>query len=279
MSSAILLADRGVVEISGEEAVKFLHNIVTNEILTIKPGSARYAALLAPQGKILSDFLVFAVGESEPYSLLLDCPRDLVSEVKRILGRYKLRAKVEITERPDDFDSLAFPDAGAAPGVEATAQAPDPRSEKLGWRALAPKGAIAATPAEETYESARIAAGVPRGGVDFLYNDAFPQEANMDLLAGVDYKKGCYIGQEVVSRMKHRGTSRKRIAPFAAEGGAPAPGSKILLDDVEIGTVGSGVGGHGLAMVRLDRLADGKAAGKMPVAGGVPLSIDEPATK
>jgi tRNA-modifying protein YgfZ len=276
MSSAILLADRGVIEISGEEAVKFLHNIVTNEVMSIEPGSARYAALLAPQGKILSDFLIFATGAGADRKLLIDCPRDLAADVKKRLGMYKLRAKVEIVDVSDDYESFAFPDAQAAPAVDATALAPDPRSATLGWRALAKKGAIVATTQEDAYESARIAARVPRGGVDFLYNDAFPQEANMDLLAGVDYKKGCYIGQEVVSRMKHRGTSRKRIAPYVAEGEAPAPGAKIMLGDVEIGTVGSHAGAHGLALVRLDRLADGKAAGKIPQADGVALTFDEP---
>jgi len=275
MSSGILLEDRGVIQIAGEDTVKFLHNIVTNDVLSLELGHARYAALLAPQGKILSDFLVFPISVGAERALLLDCPRDLASELKRRLGMYKLRAKVEITDRSDEFDCFAFPDAQEVPAADATAIARDPRSDKLGWRAIGKKGAIAATAQPESYEAARIAARVPRGGVDFLYNDAFPQEANMDLLAGVDYRKGCYIGQEVVSRMKHRGTSRKRIAPYVAEGAAPAPGAKIMLDDVEIGTVGSNAGAQGLAMVRLDRLADGKAAGKTPLADGIALSIEE----
>ncbi len=272
MTSAILLANRGVVEVSGEDAAKFLHNLVTNDIASLKTGEARFAALLTPQGKILFDFVVFALGEGR---FLLDCPLSLASDLEKRLNMYKLRAKIAVTNLSDRLEAVAFPDAPERPNVEATALAPDPRSEALGWRALAEKGKIAVSGPLAAYESRRIRAGVPLGGVDFAYSDAFPHEADMDLFAGVDFKKGCYVGQEVVSRMKHRNLVRKRVTPYRAPGGAPEPGQPIRAGDVEIGVTGSAMGEEGLALIRLDRLADAKEKGDAPMAGGVALQFIE----
>jgi folate-binding protein YgfZ len=123
------------------------------------------------------------------------------------------------------------------------------------------------------YEARRIEAHVPRGGADFAYGDAFPHEANFDLINGLDFKKGCYIGQEVVSRMQHRGTARKRIVKVAFSGEAPPPGAQIKAGDVLIGTMGSSAGGHGLAMVRSDRAEEAIATGVAPIASGTTLHI------
>lgn len=275
MTNAILLSDRGVVEVAGADAVKFLHGLLTNDVKSLKPGEARFAALLSPQGKILVDFLVFAKEAEEGAAFLLDCPSALVADLLRRLTFYKLRANISITDRSDEFVSLAFPDAAEKPQVETFALAPDPRSPSLGWRGLARRDAAAPIDAatRESYEARRIAAGVPAGGVDFAYGDAFPHEANMDRLAGVDFKKGCFVGQEVVSRMKHRGTVRKRVTPFHAEGAAPAPGTPITAGEVEIGVTGSAAGEEGLALIRLDKLEDAKAGGVRPLAGGVALEF------
>jgi len=120
---------------------------------------------------------------------------------------------------------------------------------------------------------------VPRGGVDFAYGDAFPHEANMDLLAGVDFTKGCYVGQEVVSRTKHRNLARKRVTPYRVEGEAPPPGTKVMAGEIEIGVAGSRNGENGLALIRLDKLADARAAGVTPTAGGATLEfvVEQPA--
>ena len=119
------------------------------------------------------------------------------------------------------------------------------------------------------YEAHRIALGVPRGGLDFIYGDAFPHEADMDQLDGVDFDKGCYVGQEVVSRMEHRGTARNRIVPVAADGFAPDAGVPVMAGDKQVGMMGSAAGGRGLAMLRLDRVADALAAGTPLIAGGI----------
>lgn len=269
MTTAILLADRGVVEVAGADAAKFLHGLVTNDILALAPGAARFAALLTPQGKILFDFLVFAAGDGR---YLLDCPLSLAAELEKRLNMYKLRAKLTIANRSDALEAVAFPDASEPPKVDALALARDPRAE-LGFRAVAEKGKIVASGERADYDARRIRAGAPMGGVDFAYGDAFPHEANMDLLAGLDFGKGCYVGQEVVSRMKHRGLVRKRVVPYRASGGAPAPGETIRAGDVELGVTGSRAGEEGLALIRLDRLAEAKEKGDAPAAGGVALAF------
>jgi len=273
MVKQALLEDRGVVEIAGPDAVTFLHNLVTNDIASLGAGEARFAALLAPQGKILFDFLVFARDRDEGRALLLDCPRSLAADLVRRLGMYKLRARATIADRSQEIASLALWDTIERPEVAALALARDPRSPALGWRALVPR-VTAETGAREAYDALRIGARVPEGGVDFAYGDAFPHEANMDRLAGVDFTKGCFIGQEVVARMKHRGATRKRVTPYRAQGPAPAPGTPVLAGELELGATGSCIGDRGLALIRLDRLADATAAGVTPRAGGVALAFE-----
>jgi len=272
MTKAILLDDRGIIEVAGEDAGAFLHNLVTNDVASLKQGEARFAALLTPQGKILFDFLVFAAGDKR---YLLDCPLDLVADLQKRLNIYKLRSKLTVTNRSDEFEAIAFPDAGAPPQLEAVAIAADPRGP-LGFRAIAEKGRIPTGDDRLAYDTLRIHAGVPLGGVDFAYGGTFPHEANMDLLSGIDFKKGCYVGQEVVSRMKHRGLVRKRVAKYRAPGGAPAPGEAIRAGGVEIGVTGSRLDDEGLAMIRLDRLDDALAAGATPEAAGADLSFEAP---
>lgn len=280
MSKSVLLEDRGVVEVAGPDAAKFLHNLLTNDIASLRPGEARFAALLTPQGKILFDFLVFALEEQGERRFLLDCPRALAADLTRRLGLYKLRSKIAIADRSGEVEALAFladqKPASSALASNALVMARDPRSPLLGWRALAAKGAVAAEGDRADYERRRIAAAVPQGGVDFAYGDAFPHEANMDLLAGVDFRKGCYVGQEVVSRVKHRGLARKRVARFQAKGVAPAPGTPIVAGEIEIGVAGSSSGDQGLASIRLDRLAEAEARGDRPHAGGVEVTFAEP---
>ena len=175
---------------------------------------------------------------------------------------------------------------GATDAVpDATALAfQDPRLPALGLRlVLPPTDAEAAAAAcgaglvdAAAYEAHRIGLGVPRGGTDFVYGDAFPHEADMDQFGGVDFAKGCYVGQEVVSRMEHRGTARTRIVPVTTDGHAPEPGLPVMAGEKRIGTTGSGSGGQALAMLRLDRLADALAAGTTVEAGGIALRPRQP---
>lgn len=272
MSKTILLEDRGVVEARGPDAGKFLHGLVTNDLLGLAPGMTRFAALLSPQGKILFDFFVFAPS-SERY--FLDCPRALADDLVKRLALYRLRAKLDLANRSDDLAVIAFEDADAPAVSAALASAADPRAD-FGGRAIVARDAVSATGDREDYETRRIRLGLPAGGVDFAYGDAFPHEADMDLLNGLDFGKGCYIGQEVVSRMKHRGATRKRVIRYRADGVAPPPGSAIRAGESEIGVTGSSVRSEGLALVRLDRLTEALAKGQLPLAAGRTLSFDAP---
>jgi folate-binding protein YgfZ len=212
----------------------------------------------------------------------LDCPRALATGFVTKLNFYKLRAKVIAEDLSATLGVLAAWDG--EPRVTYGLAFRDPRLPALGPRMmLAPQRAAEAAAAlgaelvdAAEYEKHRIALGVPRGGLDFMYGDAFPHETDMDQLAGVDFDKGCYVGQEVVSRMEHRGTARTRVVPVAYDGFAPEPGIAVTAGDKPLGTFGSAAAGIGLAMLRLDRTADALAAGQPLVAGGVALQLRKP---
>ena len=264
------LDDRGVVEVEGADARALLQRLVTNDVATLRPGEARYAALLSPQGKILADFLVHDVSAADGADcFLLDCPAALAGDLARKLALYRLRAAVRIIDLSADRGVTAHWPEG--PGAR------DPRHHSLGTRAIGIRvvsdGSAADVEARALYEAHRLALGIPDGGRDFAYGDAFPHDANLDRLNGVDFGKGCYVGQEVVSRVHHRGTARKRIVPVTFLGQGPAAGSDIAVGEIAIGTMGSSVPGHGLAMVRLDRALDALALGAPAVANGVQLSL------
>ena len=271
-SAPILLSERGVLRISGPQCETFLQDLVTNDVTALASGEGRYAALLTPQGKILFDMIIIAIEEDGARGFLIDCPREQAAELAKRLGFYRLRAKVTIDNRSDEMAVLACLDA--APQIDGIVVR-DPRSEALGYRAYVPREqARAAEIDASAYEARRIAVGVPKGGVDFAYGDAFPHEANLDLINGVDFTKGCYVGQEVVSRMQHRGTTRKRIVKVAFSADAPPPGTDIKAGDILIGTMGSSAGTHGLAMVRLDGAEEAKAAGAPLIAAGTALDVE-----
>ena len=273
---AALLPDRGVVRVAGDEARAFLNGLLTADISQVAPGRARFAALLTPQGKIIADCIV----AEENGAFLLDCPRELATALADRLKFYKLRAKITIEDVSQELAVLAVWDGTAA----ASTAFPDPRLPALGQRIILPADSAAQIAADfgaqlvdaAEYEVHRIMLGVPRGGIDFVYGDAFPHEADMDQLGGVDFAKGCYVGQEVVSRMEHRGTARTRIVPVAVEGAAPAAGVPVMAGDKQIGTTGSSAGGKGLAMLRLDRVADAGAAGTPLTAGGAVIRARKP---
>jgi folate-binding protein YgfZ len=279
---AAVLPERGVVKVSGDGARTFLNGLVTAEIETIAPDRPVFAALLTPQGKIVVDFIVVQATPEDGGDLFLDCPRALAAELVRKLDFYKLRAKITAEDLSDHLAVLALWDGSGT--TDGGLVYPDPRLAALGQRIMLPPAAAQDVAAEvdadlvdaQAYEAHRIALGVPRGGVDFIYGDAFPHETDMDQLNGVDFTKGCYVGQEVVSRMEHRGTARTRIVPVAAEHHAPDAGLPVMAGDKPVGTTGSAAGPRGLAMLRLDRLADAQAAGTPLVAGGITLQPSKP---
>jgi len=266
---AVLLDDRGVVRVSGEDAASFLQGVLTNDVEKLGPREARYAALLTPQGKILFDFLVVRLPADNGAAFALDCSAAQAADLAKRLSFYKLRAKVAISDVGADHCVLAY--WGGEPENAGGVAYIDPRAAELGWREILPraKGLAIGEASLSDYEALRISLGVPKGGVDFLYADAFPHEANLDLLQGVDFEKGCYVGQEVVSRMKHRGGARKRVVRVRLDGAAAAPGTPVMDGALPVGTLGSSAGASALAMLRLDRVEDARAAGRGLSAGGV----------
>jgi folate-binding protein YgfZ len=279
---AAFLPDRGVVKVSGEDARDFLNGLVTSDLTELKPGLGRFGALLTPQGKITSDFLITEAPAGHGGGFLLDAPRALSQTLADKLGFYKLRAKVTVENLADSLGVLAVWDG--EPSVIPDLAFADPRSGGLGRRILVPEelkqkvaDLIGAELVDSTaYEAHRIASGVPRGGLDFMYGDAFPHETNMDRLHGVDFDKGCYVGQEVVSRMQHRGTARTRTVKIILDGPSPEVGATILAGDKPVGTVGSTSGERGLALVRVDRIVDALDAGVPLTAGGLGIRLAEP---
>ena len=263
---AALLPDRGVVKVAGDDARNFLHGLVTADMLALKPGAARFCALLTPQGKIVADFMVTEAQAKDGGKLNL----------------YKLRAKVMIEDLSETLGVLAAWDGGGT--TRQGLSFADPRLPALGLRVLLPPHLAVAAAAElgaslvapSAYEAHRIALGVPQGGNDFAYGDAFPHEADMDQLGGVDFDKGCYVGQEVVSRMEHRGTARTRAVLVRYDGPEPAAGTAVTAGDRPVGTLGSAAGGHALALLRLDRVSEALAQGMPLSAGGVTIQPVKP---
>jgi tRNA-modifying protein YgfZ len=279
---AAFLPDRGVIKVSGEAAREFLNGLFTTDLLLLRPGLGRFGALLTPQGKIVVDFLLTEAPSADGGGFLIDGPRALAQALADKLGFYKLRAKVAIENLSDSLGVLAAWDG--EPATKPDLAFADPRQPTLGWRILVPEELAQKTADligaklvdSAAYEAHRIASGVPRGGLDFIYGDAFPHETNMDHLHGIDFDKGCYVGQEVVSRMQHRGTARTRTVRVIVDGPSPEPGATVLAGDKTVGTMGSTAAPHGLALVRTDRVADALQAGVPLTSGGIAIRLAEP---
>jgi folate-binding protein YgfZ len=251
-----LLDDRAVIAISGGEARDFLQGLVTNDIVNgLAPGSGLYAALLSPQGKILCDFFVTEGDGALLLDVALAASEGLLSKLKM----YRLRTKLEIEARPQlaVYSNLSgHPDNRPTPYAARAVSFTDPRLASLGIRSI---GAKAEMPANlsgpHRYHERRLELGVPEGG-DFGSEKIFALDAGLEELHGVSFTKGCYVGQELTSRMKHRATARKRILTVAADADLPAPGAAITRGGAEIGELLSTYRTRGFALVRLDRLEE-----------------------
>jgi hypothetical protein len=280
---AALLPDRGVVKVTGDDARRFLNGLASNDIGQVVPGQARYAALLTPQGKIIVDFIAAEAEASDGGGFFLDCPRALAATLVEKLNFYKLRAKVTVEDLSEALGVMALWD-GAALSDYGLSYA-DPRLPALGTRTILPPSVVTEAAADlgatltdaDAYDAHRIALGVPRGGMDFAYGDTFPHEADMDQLNGVDFDKGCYVGQEVVSRVEHRGSARSRVVPIAYDEFAPASGLPVMAGDKQVGTLQSAAKGRGLALLRLDRVADALESNTPLTCGNIPLHLVKPA--
>ena len=276
---AAILPDRSVVEVTGDDAEHFLQRLVTNDVTGLVPGEARFAGLLSPQGKILFEFFVVGIGAG----FWLETSADKAGELAKRLTFYKLRAKVEIADLSGvRAVGVSWPgDVGPASDGLAGLFYRDPRHALLGNRFIVTRDQITKrahnlTGTPDAYHAHRIHLAIPEGGRDYGLGDTFPHEACFDQLAVLAPKKGCYIGQEVVSRMEHRGTARKRMIGVTSELALPEPGTEIVAGEVAIGRLGSSAGGEGLGLVRLDRLARALAAGDYASAGGVRLTPHQP---
>jgi len=280
---AALLPDRGVVKVAGDDARRFLNGLVTNDVDKVTPVAPHFAALLTPQGKIIVDFIIAEAPAADGGGFFLDCPRALAPELLEKLNFYKLRAKVICEDLSEILGVMAFWDGSG--DSEYGLSYVDPRLPALGSRVMLPPHLVgeaaddlgAEQVSADAYEAHRIALGIPRGGLDFAYGDTFSHEADMDQLNGVDFNKGCYVGQEVVSRVEHRASARSRVVPIVYDEFAPSSGLPIVAGNKQIGTLGSTAKGHGLALMRLDRIEDALATGMHLQAGGITIRAVKPA--
>ena len=246
-----------------------MQGLITNEMAECREGHALYAALLTPQGKILFEF--FVVADGDPF--LLDCATTRAEELAKRLGFYRLRAKVDIALQPEMTVAASW---GENPPKASGIFFADPRLAALGFRVIAQRNAL--PPANATiadYHAHRLALGVP-DSADLAPDTVFALDAGLEELNGVSFKKGCYIGQEVTARMKHRATARRRILIADAKAALPAPGTPLLAGERELGSLMTGQQTRALALVRLDRLAEAEAAHAPIIAGQAPVTLHRP---
>lgn len=281
------LSGRGIVRIGGPEARSFLQGLVTNNVDHADGTRLVYSALLTPQGKFLFDFFM-AADPSDPEAVLLDCDGARAGELVKRLSMYKLRAKVEIEDRSGNFSVIAFWNADGSPLAEGPGL-PDPRHPPMGRRAIVAEkeaeAAIAAAMATERPEEAwhrhRISLGIGEAAEDFEPDRTFPLEVNFAELNGIDFHKGCFVGQEVTSRTKRRGSVRKRLLPVHVEGDMPEPGTPVKGGVREVGTIHSTdtESERALALLRLDLIGSaileaGQAEIRPEIPGWLEASIE-----
>ena len=266
----ISLPDRACILVTGPEAEDFLQNILTLDLHTLQPGETRPGALLTPQGKILFDFLI----SRKDGGFRLECRADIVADFTRRLMMYRLRAKVEIAVQDESLVSVSWNDESASSQVGSSVL--DRRFADDAVRRF--YGAeIPASATFEDWTAYRIAQGVAESGSDYELSDAFPHDVLLDQNGGVGFRKGCYVGQEVVSRMQHRGTARRRMLIVKSEAALPAFGTPITVDGRSIGTMGSSAGKLGLALVRIDKVKNALDSGVPVLAGETSVTLSIPA--
>jgi tRNA-modifying protein YgfZ len=291
-SGYVILGGRGLVALRGDDARGLLQGVISSDVERVTSGSASYGALLTPQGKYLFDFLIVELGNA----ILLDTERGRVDDLMRRLMMYRLRAKVEIEDRSEALEVAALlgddvaarldlaTEPGAARALGEGMVLIDPRLAALGGRAVLPRGTGAsmlenlgfAPLPTEAYEQMRLVLGVPDGSRDLVVDRSTLLESGFEELRGVDFKKGCFVGQELTARMKYRGLVRKRLMPVAFDGPPPAPGTPIRVDGKDAGEMRSGQDGHGLALLRLEQVARAAEQGTPLLADGTEVVPQKP---
>jgi hypothetical protein len=282
-SGYVALPERGVIALQGADRIAFLQGLISRDLEQITADRAGYGALLTPQGKFLFDFMILRTAGA----LLLDAERARLPDLLRRLTMYRLRAKVDLEDASGRYAVAAVLGDDVARRFELEdrpgACRPlgegfvfiDPRLTRLGVRALLPPATLGPTlqalgfvPIEpEAYERVRITAGVPDGSRDLLTERSTLLESGFEELNGVDFAKGCFVGQELTARMKYRGLVRKRLLPVVLKGPRPEPGTIIRLGEREAGEMRSSIDGRGLALLRLDRIAEADQA-STPLSAG-----------
>jgi len=283
-----LLPHRSVIAVSGADRIEFLQGLISNDTTRVAPGRAIWAALLTPQGRFLNDMFVADGGaDGGAETVLLETERERAPALAKKLSMYTLRSKAKVEDRASTMEVAVVFGAGAdkALGIDGAITFADPRLPALGVRLLAPAGEAAAllgshgflpaTPAD--YDALRLSLGVPDGSRDLPVEKALLLESGFDELNGVDWKKGCYMGQELTARTKYRGLVRKRLFPVRLDGPLPAPGTPIERNGQEVGEIRSGVGDRALAMLRLDGLLGEGLTGDGLTAGGTRVLPEVPA--
>jgi folate-binding protein YgfZ len=273
------LPDRTLVAVSGPDAEALLQNIITTDLDALAERVAAPGALLTPQGKILFDFLISRAG---PDAFLLECRSDVADDFIRRLLLYKLRAKVEIAKRDQMVVSVSWGGESAASDFDSAASQTDSRTVRdlrfPDEQAVLRNYNIGtmASVATSDWSALRAAYGIAESGADYALGDAFPHDVLLDELGGVGFRKGCYVGQEVVSRMQHRGTARRRVLLVSAEQPLPASGTEIMANGRSVGALGTLAGRKGIAIARIDRVKDALDAGTPLLAGGIPVKLSIP---
>ena len=269
-----LLKDRALVSVSGAEAEHFLQNIVTTDLDQLGADEAKPGALLAPQGKILFDFLISRAGEN---GFLLECRADIADDFMRRLMLYRLRAKVDISKQEQSLVSVEWQIDSIASDFDSGKAEPAVSDRRFADRDVVRVYGVRSDEGDPAaWHTFRIAHGVAESGVDYQLGDAFPHDVLLDQNGGVGFKKGCYVGQEVVSRMQHRGTARRRVLIVSADAPLPAAGTELTVDGRPVGALGSTSGSAGLAVARIDRVKAAVDDGKAILAGVVPVHLSIP---
>ncbi len=261
---SVFLKDRSLIAVGGAEAEPFLQNLITTDIASMGVDEARPGALLTPQGKILFDFMIWRDGDG----FVIETDTAQREALLKRLIMYRLRAPVALTPVSEDGVTVSW-DEDIGEGVT------DSRFAKAGIRVLRRAGHHGSDNAS-LYDALRIAHGVVTSGPDYALQDAFPHDVLMDFNGGLSFKKGCYVGQEVVSRMQHRGTARRRVVTVSADAALPASGTEITANGKPVGTLGSVEGTSGLAIVRIDRAGEAMASDTPLLAGQVPVTLRLP---
>ncbi len=280
--SFVILEDRALIKVSGGDSVNFLQGLISNDVTKVNTKTAIHAAFLTPQGKYLHDFFITAWKGG----LLLDCEKERAPDLLKRLKLYKLRAKAALEDLGAQLavaaisgqgaDALSVPgNAGGAIAWEGGAVYRDPRIAALGARAVLPAGDPASTlenanltqTTRDAYDETRLTLGVPDGSRDLVVEKSILLESGFDELNGVDWNKGCYMGQELTARTKYRGLVKKRLVPIRFSGDAPEPGAAVTLDGRDVGEVRSSAGEMALALIRLEALETAEGGGALSVCG------------